>query len=66
MSQDAATLITREKQARQHYDRLMAAGKSHDDGGTAGIEAEWDLAKREWEAARKRLDAFQAEGERGS
>lgn len=66
MSQDTAALIAQEKQARQHYDRLMAAGRAHDDGSTAAIQAERDLAKREWEAARKRLEAFQAERGRGT
>lgn len=64
MSQDTAILISQEKQARQHLDRMMAAVKAHDDSAPAAVQAELDEAKRQWEAARKRLEAFTAERSR--
>lgn len=62
MSTEAANLITQEKEARQRLDRLMAAVRSHDDGSPEAVAAELDEAKRQWTAARKRLEAFQVEG----
>ncbi len=62
MTPDKASLITKEKQARQHYDRAMKALAAQGaEGGPEAARAELDEAKRNWEAARKRLEAFQAE-----
>lgn len=62
MTPDKAALLAKEKQSRQRYDRAMAAlrAQSQDESGAA-VPAEVDEAKREWEAARKRLELFQAE-----
>lgn len=65
MSQDTAHFIAQEKQARQNLDRLMAAVSAHNDGAPAAVQAELDEAKRQWEAARKSLEAFQAERSAG-
>jgi hypothetical protein len=63
MTPDKASLIAREKQAKQQYDRAIKAMAAQGaEGGPETARAELEEAKRNWEAARKRLEAFQAEG----
>lgn len=62
MTPDSASLLIQEKQARQRFDRALAALRAQDaETGPSAVQAEVEEARRSWEAARKRLDAFQAE-----
>lgn len=62
MTPESASLLLQEKQARQRFDRALAALKAQNaDTAPGAVQAEVEEAKRTWEAARKRLDAFQAE-----
>lgn len=62
MTPEAASLIAKEKDARQRFDRAMAALRARTGGDAPeAVQAELDDAKRHWDAARKRLELFQAE-----
>lgn len=62
MNPEEANLITKEKEAKQRFDRAMKAIAAQGaEGGPETARAELDEAKRIWEATRKRLEAFQAE-----
>lgn len=62
MTPESAQLVAKEKEAKQRFDRALAAMRSQSGGDAASaVQAEVDEAKRIWEAAQKRLELFQAE-----
>jgi len=60
-----AAFVDKEKRAKQRYDRALQAFKAmRGDAPPHDISMELELAKREWEAVNKKIEALRAEGAR--